>query len=191
VIKQSKGTTEQTTINESGYYSMTHLIPDVYLVRVEAQGLKTLELKDIAVLADTGSRVDARFQVGSPSEQVEVTAEPPQLKTKRADVSTGFSQRDVEDPLIANRNFVRFELLPPATQKCWSHAVPENPQGGQQIFVDAEDLSAASYELDHTNHQDPILGIALVNSKGDVAQQTKIGHQKVDATVGTVGTAKR
>ena len=55
VIDQAKGTTDQTTTNESGNYTVTHLIPDPYTVRVEAQGFKTLEFKDIAISADTAS----------------------------------------------------------------------------------------------------------------------------------------
>ena len=60
-------------------------------------GFKTIEYKDIQVSADTGARIDGQFQVGSASEQVEVTAEAPQLKTDRADVSIEFNERAVED----------------------------------------------------------------------------------------------
>ena len=76
---------------------MTHLIPDVYTVRSRGTGFKTLEYKDVQVSADTGARVDGQFQVGSTSEQVEVTAEAPQLKTDRADVSIEFNAKGVED----------------------------------------------------------------------------------------------
>jgi Carboxypeptidase regulatory-like domain len=176
VINQSKGATEQTTTNERGNYSMTPLIPDVYTLRVEAQRFRTIEFRDIAVSADRDSRVDARFQVGSTKPQVEVTADAPEFKTKRADLSAEFGQRYVEDPRGTNRNLVWFELLPPATatQKCWSHALPENPQGGQQIFVDPEELSATDDELDGASKQDPVLGIILSTQTG-LVKETKIG----------------
>ena len=60
-------------------------------------GIQGYEFRDIQVSADTGSRVDGQFQVGSTSEQVEVTAEAPQLKTDRADVSIEFNAQAVED----------------------------------------------------------------------------------------------
>ncbi len=47
VTSQTKDTIFQTTSNESGNYTVTHLIPDVYTVRLEAQGFKSLEFKDI------------------------------------------------------------------------------------------------------------------------------------------------
>jgi hypothetical protein len=80
---QTKNTSLEATTNESGNYSVTHLIPDVYSVRVEGQGFKSLQFKDIPVSADTGVRVDGQFQVGGSSETVEVTSEAPQLKTDR------------------------------------------------------------------------------------------------------------
>jgi len=75
VTSQTKNTSVETTTNESGNYSVTHLIPDVYSVRAEGQGFKALEFKDIPVSADTGVRVDGQFQVGGSSETVEVTSE--------------------------------------------------------------------------------------------------------------------
>ena len=87
VTDQSRGTSEQTTTNESGNYSVTHLTPGVYTVRVEGEGFKTLKFKDIAVSAETSLRVDGQSRIRSASEQVEETDEAAQLKTDHADVS--------------------------------------------------------------------------------------------------------
>src|ERR1700757_5523099 len=46
---QTKNVSVEATTNESGNYSITHLIPHVYTVRVEGQGLKVLQFKDIQV----------------------------------------------------------------------------------------------------------------------------------------------
>ena len=174
------------TTNESGNYSVTHLIPDVYSIRIEGTGFKTLQYKDIQVSADTGSRVDGQFQVGSASEQVEVTAEAPQLKTDRADVAIEFDQRAIENAPILNRNFTSFELLSPGTQKLvgWSHAATENPQGGQQIFVNGQHFSGTAFELDGTDNQDPILGIIVVNPNLDAIQEAKVTLGNYDAEFG-------
>src|SRR5262245_52638597 len=40
VTNQRKGTTDEATTNQDGNYSVTHLIPDIYTVRVEASGFK-------------------------------------------------------------------------------------------------------------------------------------------------------
>src|SRR5579872_2491226 len=186
VTSQTKNVSTTETTNDSGNYAVTHLIPDVYSVHIEGQGFKTLQFKDIQVSADTGARVDGQFQVGSASEQVEVTAEAPQLKTDRADVSIEFNERAVENAPILNRNFTSFELLSPGTQKLvgWSHAATENPQGGQQIFVNGQHFSGTAFELDGTDNQDPILGIIVVNPNLDAIQETKITLGNYDAEFG-------
>lgn len=186
VTSQTKNVSTTETTNDSGNYAVTHLIPDVYSVHIEGQGFKTLQYKDIQVSADTGARVDGQFQVGSASEQVEVTAEAPQLKTDRADVAIEFDQRAIENAPILNRNFTSFELLSPGTQKLvgWSHAATENPQGGQQIFVNGQHFSGTAFELDGTDNQDPILGIIVVNPNLDAIQETKITLGNFDAEFG-------
>src|SRR5581483_11418481 len=80
-----KGTSDTATSNQDGNYTVTHLIPDVYDIKIEAQGFKTAEQKGVTVYADQTSRNDIAMSLGSVSEAVEVTAETPQLKTDRAD----------------------------------------------------------------------------------------------------------
>ena len=185
VTSQTKNVSTETTTNDSGNYSVTHLIPDVYSVQIAGTGFKTLQFKDIPVAADSGAKVDGQFQVGSASEQVEVTAEAPQLKTDRADVAFEFNTKYVEDLPILNRNFTSFELLSPGTQKLsWGHAATENPQGSQQIFVQGQHFSGTAYELDGTDNQDPILGIIVVNPNLDAVTETKVALQNYDAEFG-------
>ena len=108
------------------------------------------------------------------------------MKTDRADVSIEFNQRAIEDAPILNRNFTSFELLSPGTQKLvgWSHAATENPQGGQQIFVNGQHFSGTGFELDGTDNQDPILGIIVVNPNLDAIQETKVTLGNYDAEFG-------
>src|SRR5271165_7671483 len=140
VTSLGKGTTEETTTNESGNFAVSHLIPDAYSLKVENAGFKTYSAASIEVSADTARTVDIQLEVGAVTQTVEVTGELPQLKTDRSDVSIIFNERYVSELPILNRNFTNFELLSPGTQKLvgWSHAATENPQGGQQIFVNGQ-----------------------------------------------------
>src|SRR5246127_1621725 len=186
VINQRKGTQDTATTNADGNYSVTHLVPDTYTVRVEGTGFKTSEQKDVIVQADAGSRVDLQFQVGGATETVEVTAEAPQLKTDRADVAVTFNDRAVEQVPILNRNFTELQLMAPGSQKIvgWSHAATENPQQGQQIFTQGQHFSGTGFELDGTDNQDPILGIIVVNPNLDAVTEAKVALQNYDAEFG-------
>ena len=106
--------TEAAT-NESGNYNVTHLIPDVYTIRIQAQGFKVLEFKELRSRRTPGRAWMASFNSAS-SETVEVTSEAPQLKTDRADVATEFTGRQLQELPIFNRNFQSMELLTPGTQ---------------------------------------------------------------------------
>jgi len=185
VTDQSKGTIQETTTNDTGNYTVTHLVPDPYSIRVEAKGFKTSEQKDVTVAADTGVRVDLGLQLGATTESIEVTGEVPQLKTDRADVAVEFNSRAIENLPVLNRNFTNFELLTPGTQKLgWSHAATENPQGGGQIFVNGQHFSGTGFELDGTDNQDPILGIIVINPNLDAVNEAKVSTADFDAEFG-------
>jgi len=186
VTSTTKNFTFDATSNESGIYSVTHLIPDTYKVRIEATGFKAYDVSSIQVSADSSVNVDAQLQVGEVTQSIEVTGEVPQLKTDRADVDIQFSQKYVQDLPVLNRNFTNFELLSPGTQKLpgFSHAATENPQGGGQIQVNGQHFSGTNFELDGTDNQDPILGIIVVNPNLDAIAETKIALQDYDAESG-------
>jgi hypothetical protein len=186
VTSITKNTVYEATSNESGNFSVTHLIPDSYRVHIEASGFKAFDVQSVSVYADSSVQVNATLQVGAVSQTVEVTGEIPQLKTDRADVDISFNQSYVQDLPILSRNFTNFELLSPGTQKLpgFNHAATENPQGGGQIQVNGQHFSGTNFELDGTDNQDPILGIIVVNPNLDAISETKIALQDYDAETG-------
>ena len=186
VTDVSKGTSDTAATNDSGNYTVTHLLPDIYSVKIEAPGFKTYQQSNVAVTSDASQKVDAQLQIGSASETLEVTAETPQLQTASADVGVTYNDRYVADLPILNRNFTTFELLSPGTQKLagWSHAATENPQGGQQIMVQGQHFSGTGFQLDGTDNQDPILGIIVINPNLDAITQSTVGSQSYDAEQG-------
>ncbi len=186
VTSTTKGTSDDTTTNESGNFSVIHLIPDTYSLRIEATGFKVSDIANVLVQVDTASRVDSQLQVGSVNQTVEVTGDIPQLKTDRADVSFDFNSDYIEKLPIANRNFQSLLLSAPGTQRLvgWSHAATENPQGSEQIFVNGQHFSGTGYELDGTDNQDPILGIIIINPNLDSVGEAKITLQNFDAEFG-------
>ena len=98
VTSTAKSFAYDTTTNESGNYSVTHLIPDTYKVHIEAAGFQITEIASVVLNADTAATVDAHLLVGAVTQTVEVTGEVPQLHELRiaypghAEV-TGFQPR--------------------------------------------------------------------------------------------------
>jgi hypothetical protein len=191
VKDEAKGTIVTVTSNASGDYSVPHLIPDVYDLKVEGKGFKGFEAKGIPVEADTAPRIDPSLQVGGGSETVEVNADQePLLKTDRADIATVFDQQQVSSLPIGDQNFTNLQLLLPGAQILgFSHAADENPQGSKQIQVDGQAFGGTAFELDGTDNQDPILGIIVVNPSTDSVTETKITTQNFDAELGKAVSA--
>src|SRR6202048_1079273 len=185
VTNLTKGTTEEATTNESGNYTVTHLLADTYKVHVEAPGFKSYEITTVRVDVDTTVRADAQLQVGAVTQSVEVTSEIPQLQTEKTDVATIFSTQEIESVPIFNRNFTTLQWLSPGAQlQGWGHAASENPQGSRQILTNGQHFAGTGFELDGTDSQDPILGIIVINPNLDSINEVKITSQDYDAEFG-------
>jgi Carboxypeptidase regulatory-like domain len=191
VTDVAKGTIVTVTSNASGDYSVPHLIPDVYDLKVTAKGFKSFEAKAVSVEADTAPRIDPTLDVGGSSETVEVNADQqPELKTESADVSTVFDQQQVASLPVGDQNFTNLQLLLPGAQLLgWSHAADEDPQGSKQIQVDGQAFGGTAFELDGTDNEDPILGIIVINPAMDSVTETKITTQNFDAELGKAVSA--
>ena len=188
VTSQTKNTSYTDTTNASGNYSVTHLTPDVYTVHIEGTGFKTIELKNIQVSADTGARVDGQFQVGSTSEQVEVTAEAPQLKTDRADVSIEFNYKEpLKTPPSSTATSLRSSSSLPGHRSPWVEPRGDRKSARRSaILSSTANFSGTAFELDGTDNQDPILGIIVVNPNLDAIQD----HRKSRSGTTTPNSAK-
>jgi len=186
VTSLAKGTIDTGTTNDSGNFTVGHLIPDTYKVHIEASGFKAYDIASVLVQVDTVTRVDAQLEVGSITQSVEVTGELPQLQTEKSDVSTTFQAETIENLPIYNRNFTSLQLLTPGNQRMngWNHAASENPQGSQQIMTQGQHFAGTGFELDGTDNQDPILGIIVINPNLEAINEVKITTQDYDAEFG-------
>jgi hypothetical protein len=181
----SKGTQTITQTGPSGDYRAEHLIPDTYSVQATAQGFQTAVANNIVVYADTSPKVNLQLVVGGADTTVEVTAGSPLLQTDRADVSTVLNSRAVEQLPNLNRNFTAFELLTPGTTYIgWSVGQSTNPQESMQIEVNGQLPFATGYQLDGTDNQDPIYGVAVINPNLDALSEMKVTSQNYDAEFG-------
>ncbi len=116
VTELTKNVTTTAQTNESGNYTVTHLISGKYSVKVEHQGYNIV-IQEVEVKADVAARTDFSLGIESVTEQVTVTAETQRgsLKTDRADVATNLNGQQIEDLPNFDRNFTKFELLSPGT----------------------------------------------------------------------------
>ncbi|MFZ0662907.1 MAG: TonB-dependent receptor [Acidobacteriaceae bacterium] len=185
VTDVSKNTSVTAVTNGSGDYTVQHLIPDTYRITAEASGFGKGSVEDVIVHADTSPKVDLQLAVGAVSNTVTVTSAAPLLQTSRADVSTILNSRALSDLPNLQRNFTSFELLTPGTTYIgWNVGPSTNPQQSEQIEVNGQLPFATGYELDGTNNQDPIQGVAVINPNLDAVSEMKVTSQNYNAEFG-------
>ena len=105
--------TASTVTNSSGDYVLPFLIPGPYAVSVEHEGFHRFMQKDIEVQVDDKTTVNAKLELGSVSESVNVAAENPLLDLSDATMSQTVDSRSiVELPLKDGNPLMLIELSP-------------------------------------------------------------------------------
>jgi hypothetical protein len=186
VTDLAKNIPRTVTTNESGNFEARSLVPGKYQLKVEQQGHKSA-VQEVEVKADVNTTADVALEVGAVTEIVTISGDVLELalKTDRADVSTSFTGKQLQELPIFNRNFTEVILASPGTQKlAWQHAASENPQGSTQTMVNGQHFSGTAYQLDGTDNRDPILGIIVINPTLEGLSEAKVTTQNFDAEFG-------
>src|SRR5262245_56205559 len=89
--------TKAATTDGRGAYLFSDLLPGEYEVTIESAGFSARTQKGIRIDSNTVRRADARLDVSSVSETIEITAASAPLQTDRADVHVTQSERQVND----------------------------------------------------------------------------------------------
>ena len=185
VTDVQKGTVQTVTTNGTGNWTVDHLIPDSYVVKVDAKAFSTSQTQPLDIHADAAQKVDVTLSVAGSNQIVAVTSEAPALKTDRADVSAILDERTIANLPNFNRNFTSFLLLTPGVQhSSFNIAGPENPQGGLALNSNGSNYGEQGFILDGTDNRDPVLGIIVINPTLDSISETKVTTQNYDAELG-------
>jgi hypothetical protein len=98
----AKRTTQTSSVGE---YSLPLLQVGTYKVTIEAKGFKTYLANDLPLTAGTRARLDAKLEIGTVSETIEVeAASAAALHTENATIGTLISQQAVQDLPLDGRN---------------------------------------------------------------------------------------
>jgi outer membrane receptor protein involved in Fe transport len=96
VTNQDTGVTAALATNDAGLYRAAFLTPGAYSVRIQAQGFKTFEAKDVVVELAREPVVSAKLQIGEASQTiVEVQGSAPLLVTDTSQISTNVQKEAV------------------------------------------------------------------------------------------------
>jgi hypothetical protein len=185
VTDVNKDTEKVVKTNETGAYIVHDLIPDPYVVKVEAAGFSKAVSDPINVAADSASELNVSLKVGTGAQTVEVTSATPELKTDRADVATELDTLAVEETPNLIRNVTSLVLLAPGTTaSTFSNANAEDPQRSIPIAANGQSPFSSGFILDGANDKDSFIGEAVVNPPLESIAEVKFINQDYDAEFG-------
>src|SRR3989304_3044093 len=165
ITSLSRKAADTVVTDALGYYERGRLLPGTYEVRAELSGFKAKVVSAVNVSVDTQTKVALSLELGDMTETVTVESVQSQLlKTDRADVATTFESKQITELPILDRNFTKFVLLTPGTQRLsWNHATSESPQGSIQTLVNGQHFIGTGFQRDGTENRAPLLGIIVIN----------------------------
>ncbi len=101
------GTHESRTAitKETGGYTFSALQPGTYRVTVMSPSFKTFTATNVVVLASDRVRIDAKLQIGSADQQVDVVATPSALQTDSTAVGSTITEKTLLDAPLNGRNY--------------------------------------------------------------------------------------
>jgi hypothetical protein len=122
------GTAEKRTVitDSAGNFRFVNLIPGHYRVEVEMPNFKHYTREVIAVEVGADIRIDAKLEIGSPTEVVTVTSQTPLLQTDTASLSQVVESRTVTEMPLNGRNVMNLIALTPGV-------IPQGSSSGSAL----------------------------------------------------------
>ena len=123
------GQTRTATTTPAGVYSFPTLPSGTYTIAISLSGFQTFTRRNVTLNISDTIRVDARLQIDSVSEAVDVSAQSLMLQTDRADVQGRLTTKVLEElPVPPNRNYQNLLVtIPGFTPPSNAHSVSANP----------------------------------------------------------------
>jgi len=175
--------------NESGLYSFPALPPGVYHLRVERQGFRTIERRNIEVLVGSANRIDLNLEVGEVTTVVEIAGGAPVLQSENASIGTVIENRSVIELPLNGRNYLQLtSLIPGATTNGPSSSQGKQRMGGQRnsfaLNVSGQRIHYNHYSLDGVENTDLNFNSYMLLPSIDAIREFKVESGLFDAEYG-------
>jgi hypothetical protein len=188
IVNNGTGVSTAVQTNQSGNYSVTHLLPGTYTVTFSKQGFRPRLQQNVTVAVGTATPVNAVLQLGPVTQTVKVSAAPPLLQTNQAQVTTQMSGQTVENIPVSTRNVTDLEALAPGTVKnSFQQPLNENPGNDILVNTNGQEYSGNNFMIDGADNNDVVLGVSVVTPPEDDIQDMKITTGNYDAEFAQAG----
>ena len=179
VNSQGTGLVRDAKTDDSGHFLIPLLPVALYTLKVEAQGFKATEQKDIRLQVDEHREVNFTLVPASVSSSVEVSATEVAVETANPTLGQVITAEEVADLPLNGRNFVQLATLTPGTTASTSpvsffNSSPSSEaatRGSFSLSVGGSREQSTDWLLDgNDNNQLDEGGIAIFSSIDDIQE---------------------
>ncbi len=111
VVNEATGAERAVQTNAAGYYTVPLLPPGAYRILVAAEGFNAINRRGVILEVDQRPEIDFQLEIGTVSEQIEVTADAVQLNTIDASRGQVIENQRIVDMPLNGRNYNQLALL--------------------------------------------------------------------------------
>ncbi len=182
----------ETTTNDAGVFSFPSIPAGTYTVEIHKTGFQSTVQRGIVVRASSVVRADTALQVGTVSQNIEVTAAAALLQTDGADVRAEINNKTLEDtPLPPGRNFQNLLItVPGITPPQNANSVSANPARSLAFQASGVTRSGNVMTIDGANVESTWLQeVAAYVPSLEAIEVVNVAANSYDAAQGFAGGA--
>ena len=140
-VSSATGFRRETTTSAAGAYQLPGLTAGTYTITISRDGFKAAEFKNVELAVGQPRTIDARLQVGSVAESVEVSASLETLNRTSAEVGGLIEAEQIKEIPVSGRNWASLMLLAPG-------AVNYSDGSQRNIRFNGHSIDDANYTFD-------------------------------------------
>lgn len=179
ITDKATGQAVATSTSSSGTYTSGALTPGDYVVRVEAQGFNTAEIK-VVVQVNTTATASAKLAVGQTSQVIEVQANEVAVNTEQATVQGVLTTDQIENLPINGRNFLDLAQLEPGVQIQDGGTFDPTKNGFSSVSFGGRFGRTARIEVDGIDISDENVGTTTQNLPIGAIQESSLQQSSLD-----------
>jgi hypothetical protein len=192
---QGTGVSRQTKTDDAGHYLFPLLPIGIYTVRVEFQGFRPGETKDLRLQVDEAREVDFTLSPSTVSSQIEVSAAAVAVETTNPSLGQVITAEQVTQLPLNGRDFVQLATLTPGTTQetnnlSFFNGAPSSEvsaRGSFSLSVGGSRPNSTDWLLDGNDNNELTAGGIAILSSIDSIQEFKVLTYNYSAEYGTRG----
>jgi len=187
VRSSSTGVERTTTTDVAGAYLISGLPPDVYTIEVSSRGFQKFVVKDLKLDVATTVTQNARLQVGSITQEIDVPGGIPLVDTSTVSVGQTIDSKTVQDIPLNGRHFVDLVNLVPGTVTAPQNGFLADPLAGLgQLGVDTagQRENTTNWLVNGINLNDEVQNQVTFQPSIDTVAEFKVDNSTFPAEYG-------